>query len=149
MSQRPRFHLAFGVTDLDATRQFYVGAFGCRVGRSADRWIDFDLRGHQLSAHLLTADEVDHRADVATNLVDGDDVPARHFGLILPPDEWDALKARLVRYGARFLIEPRVRFEGEPGEQRTMFVLDPSGNAIEIKSFADDDDVFADSQTAR
>jgi extradiol dioxygenase family protein len=136
--ERPRFHLAFPVTDLAATRTFYEELLGCGVGRSAERWIDFDLRGHQISAHLV--DELDA---VGTNDVDGDGVPARHFGLILSLADWDALRERLSARGARFLIEPRTRFAGEAGEQRTMFVLDPSGNAIELKAFADDKMVFA------
>jgi extradiol dioxygenase family protein len=133
------FHLAFPVTDLAATRRFYVETLGCRVGREAERWIDFDLGGHQLSAHLVDALD----AEPATNAVDGDAVPTRHFGLILAPPEWQALAARLRAAGVRFVIEPHTRFAGEVGEQSTMFLRDPSGNALEFKAFADDAMIFA------
>src|SRR5690606_28546311 len=126
---RPRFHLAFPVRDLESTRRFYEGLLGARVGRSAERWIDFDLWGHQISAHVAPMDAV------PTDLVDGDDVPVRHFGLILPWDEWEALADRLRAQGVAFLIEPHVRFRGQPGEQATLFVQDPSGNALEFKAF--------------
>jgi extradiol dioxygenase family protein len=132
------FHLAFPVTDITATRRFYVETLGCRVGREAERWIDFDLGGHQISAHL-----VERIVGSATNEVDGDAVPARHFGLILTPTEWQALAARLRAAGIRFVIEPHTRFAGEVGEQSTMFLLDPSGNALEFKAFADDAMIFA------
>jgi len=136
---RPRFHLAFPVRDIAATRAFYCDLLGARVGRSAERWIDFDFWGHQISAHL-----VDRRANpVPTNPVDGDQVPARHFGVILPLDEWHTLLPKLGTAGVRFLIEPHIRFQGEVGEQATAFVLDPSDNAVELKSFRDDADVFA------
>ena len=110
---RPRFHLAFAVTDLDATRHFYEGVLGARVGRTDDRWIDFDFWDHQISAHLV--DEAHQRA--ATNAVDGDQVPTRHFGIILEWEEWEALGARLRDARIPFLVEPRTRFEGEVGEQ--------------------------------
>ena len=132
------FHLAFPVTDLAATRRFYVETLGCRVGREAERWIDFDLGGHQISAH-----QVARIVGTATNEVDGDAVPARHFGLILTMPEWDALAARLRAAGVAFVIEPHVRFKGEVGEQATMFFLDPSGNALEFKAFRRPDEVFA------
>ncbi len=135
---RPRFHLAFPVHDLEAARGFYAGLLGCGVGRESRRWIDFDFHGHQITAHL-----VDDDRPSAANPVDGDRVPARHFGLILGRDEWDALAARLTAAGVPFLIEPRVRFRGRPGEQATMFVTDPSGNALEFKSFADEAAIFA------
>ena len=136
--QRPRFHLAFPVTDLGAARAFYVDLLGARLGRTDARWIDLDFYGHQLSAHLVDAD-----ADAsATNAVDGDAIPVRHFGVILDLPDWRALADRLRAAGVAFLLEPKVRFEGEPGEQATMFVRDPSGNAIEFKAFADDADVF-------
>ncbi|MGE0788735.1 MAG: VOC family protein [Sandaracinaceae bacterium] len=138
-AQRP-FHLAFPVTDLAATERFYVDLLGCRVGRRDARWIDFDLGGHQISAHLI--DDGDRHA-AETNAVDGDDVPARHFGLVLPWDEWEALGATLRERGVSFLIEPRVRFVGQPGEQGTFFLRDPSGNAIEMKSFKDLGRLFA------
>ncbi len=135
----PAFHLAFPVLDIEATRRFYVDVLGCRVGRSAERWIDFDFAGHQLSAHRVDAGD----GAVSTNLVDGDNVPARHFGLILEWSAWHALRDRLLASGQSFLIEPHVRFRGEVGEQSTMFLLDPSGNALEFKSFRDPSRVFA------
>ena len=133
------FHLAFPVRDLDATERFYVDVLQCRVGRRAERWIDFDLRGHQISAHLVDGD-----GDAASaNEVDGDSVPVRHFGLVLEWDEWLGTCERLDALGVRPFIGPRVRFEGEPGEQGTVFVRDPSGNAIELKSFKDMSKLFA------
>jgi extradiol dioxygenase family protein len=135
---RPRFHLAFPVDDLAAARRFYGEVLGCAEGRSADRWVDFDLYGHQLVAHLV--DGVRH---VAENPVDGDDVPVPHFGVLLDPQQWAALADRLRRAGTTFVIEPHTRFAGERGEQSTMFVLDPAGNALEFKAFADDSMVFA------
>ena len=135
---RPRFHLAFPVRDLVEARAFYGGLLGCPEGRSAADWIDFDFHGHQIVAHL--APEI---AGAATSLVDGEAVPVRHFGVILEPDAWQALADRLVAAGTRFLIEPQTRFAGQPGEQRTMFFEDPSGNALEFKAFADDGQIFA------
>ena len=135
----PRFHLAFPVRDLAEARAFYGGLLGCPEGRSSDEWVDFDFRGHQIVAHLAP-DEAGHRA---TNPVDGEDVPVRHFGVILTLPEWEALAERLKGAGIRFVIEPQVRFKGQPGEQATMFFLDPSGNALEFKAFADDRMVFA------
>jgi hypothetical protein len=132
------FHLAFPVRDLEATRAFYVDVLGCRVGREAARWIDFDFYGHQLSAHL-----VDDMEATSTNEVDGDAVPARHFGAVLPWDDFLAAEKRLTARATDFLIAPRIRFEGEPGEQATLFLLDPSGNAIELKSFKDPARLFA------
>jgi len=138
-SNGPLFHLAFPVVDLDATRVFYRDVLGCGEGRSAETWVDFDFYGHQISAHLRPSE-----AQMAkTNPVDGDDVPVRHFGLILHWDEWHSFENRLRSKGVRFLIEPHIRFKGEVGEQATMFFLDPSGNAIEIKSFKDLGQVFA------
>jgi extradiol dioxygenase family protein len=139
MSERPRFHLAFPVTDLPATERFFVDLFGCRIGRTDERWIDFDFYGHQLTAHLVEVSA--HPA--STNPVDGDAIPASHFGLILPWAEWHALRDHLQERGAVFLLEPKIRFAGEVGEQATMFLRDPSGNAIELKSFRDDASVFA------
>jgi extradiol dioxygenase family protein len=133
------FHLAFPVDDLEATRRFYVDVLGCHPGRTSDRWIDFDFFGHQITAHLVTAGG----ESTAHNAVDGDRVPVRHFGVILTRGDWDALAARLRDIGTDFLIEPRIRFRGEPGEQATLFLLDPSGNALEFKSFADDAGIFA------
>lgn len=135
---RPRFHLAFPVHDLEAARAFYAGLLGCPVGRESSRWIDFDFHGHQITAHLVAS--LEHEA---ANPVDGDRVPARHFGLILERPEWDALAARLRDAGTPFLIEPRVRFAGRPGEQATLFIRDPSGNALEFKSFANEGQIFS------
>jgi uncharacterized protein len=135
---RPRFHLAFPVTSLADARAFYGELLGCAEGRSADDWVDFDFHGHQIVAHLAPGE-----AAAATNVVDGEDVPVRHFGLILELDDWKALAARLQGAGARFIIEPQTRFVGEPGEQATMFMADPSGNALEFKAFADEAMIFA------
>jgi extradiol dioxygenase family protein len=135
---RPRFHLAFPVRDLDEARAFYGGMLGCPEGRSAADWVDFDLHGHQIVAHLAP-EEVAPRS----NLVDGEAVPVRHFGLILTPDAWRALAQRLAENDARFLIQPTTRFAGQAGEQSTLFVTDPSGNALEFKAFADESQVFA------
>jgi len=135
---RPRFHLAFPVHDLAAARAFYGGVLGCPEGRSAEDWVDFDLLGHQIVAHLAPVE-----APSATHAVDGENVPVRHFGVIMAPDDWRDMAGRLEAAGTRFLIEPQTRFKGEAGEQSTMFVLDPSGNALEFKAFADDAQVFA------
>jgi uncharacterized protein len=135
---RPRFHLAFPVHDLEKARSFYAGLLGCGVGRESSRWIDFDFHGHQITAHLAETG-----GEAGANAVDGDRVPVRHFGLILARTDWDALARRLQQAGATFLIEPRVRFRGRPGEQATMFIRDPSGNALEFKSFADEAAIFA------
>ena len=133
------FHLAFPVDDLAAARAFYGGLLQCPEGRSSDSWIDFDLRGHQIVAHL--APEVVRRK--ASNPVDGEHVPVPHFGIVLPMDEWNALAERLADAGCEFVIEPNVRFEGQPGEQATMFFLDPAGNALEFKAMADPANLFA------
>jgi extradiol dioxygenase family protein len=135
---RPRFHLAFPVKSLAEARTFYGGLLGCPEGRSADDWVDFDLHGHQIVAHLAPGE-----AATATNAVDGEDVPVRHFGLILEPDDWTALAARLTAGGADFIIAPQTRFAGAPGEQSTLFIRDPSGNALEFKAFADEAMIFA------
>ena len=135
------FHLAFPVDDLASARRFYGELLGCPEGRSADHWVDFDLHGHQIVAHLAP-DAVRARA---TNPVDGDNVPVPHFGLILQMDEWKALAERLQAAGTQFVIEPTVRFEGQPGEQATMFFLDPAGNALEFKAMADPAKLFATS----
>lgn len=132
------FHLAFPVNDLEAARHFYGGLLGCPEGRSSDEWIDFNFHGHQIVAHL--APEECGRA--ATNAVDGHGVPVRHFGLVLGMEDWKALADRL-RGQVDFVIEPYIRFKGEPGEQATMFFRDPSGNAIELKAFADMSKLFA------
>nr|WKN39531.1 VOC family protein [Tunicatimonas sp. TK19036] len=133
------FHLAFPVSSLIDTRQFYEELLGCSVGRTSERWIDFNFYGHQITAHLKP-DEV---KAAQTNNVDGDQVPVRHFGAILEWDTWEALSERLKEAGIDFIIEPHVRFKGEVGEQATMFFLDPSGNALEFKSFKDQSQIFA------
>lgn len=135
----PPFHLAFPVDDLAAARRFYGGLLQCPEGRSADDWIDFNLHGHQIVAHL--AANAPRRQ--SSNVVDGEDVPVPHFGLVLPIDEWRALAERLVEAGVAFVIPPTVRFEGQPGEQATMFLLDPAGNALEFKAMAKPDNLFA------
>jgi len=139
VTQRPRFHLAFPVRNLAEARAFYGGLLGCPEGRSADDWVDFDFFGHQIVAHLSPGSTPDN----AHNRVDGDAVPVRHFGVILAPPEWRQLAGNLRERGVKFLIGPTTRFQGEPGEQATMFFEDPSGNALEIKSFADDSMVFS------
>ena len=137
MSLRP-FHLAFPVHDLAAARGFYGTLIGCAEGRSSDQWVDFDFYGHQIVAHLAPG-----TGSAAHNPVDGHDVPVPHFGLVLTMADWRALADRLVAAGTRFIIEPTLRFRGEPGEQATMFLTDPSGNALEFKAFADDAALFA------
>ena len=139
----PPFHLAFPVRDLSATRTFYVETLGCQVGRESERWIDFDFFGHQITAHLVPGEDT----PTAWNPVDGDQVPARHFGAILPWEEWHALADRLRAQGLRFRIPPRIRFAGQVGEQATMFFDDPSANAIELKSFKDPAQIFARTAT--
>jgi extradiol dioxygenase family protein len=134
------FHLAIPVHDLAAARAFYGGLFGCREGRSSAQWVDFDLYGHQLVAHL----DASARPHVAThNAVDGHDVPVPHFGVVLAWDDWHALAARLKAAGQRFEIAPHIRFEGQVGEQATFFLYDPSGNALEFKAFQDPSQLFA------
>ncbi len=135
----PPFHLAFPVDDLAAARRFYGELLGCPEGRSADEWVDFDLHGHQIVAHL-SPEAVRARA---TNPVDGEDVPVPHFGLVLPMADWKQLAERLQSAGIQFVIPPTVRFEGQPGEQATMFLLDPAGNALEFKAMADPAKLFA------
>jgi extradiol dioxygenase family protein len=137
----PPFHLAFPVHDLDEARAFYGGLLGCPEGRSASRWIDFDFFGHQIVTHL--ADGMVPRRH--SNPVDGHDVPVPHFGAVLGMEEWQALAARLTAAGTEFVIEPTVRFAGQPGEQATMFFLDPSGNALEFKAMRDPAKLFATS----
>jgi extradiol dioxygenase family protein len=136
------FHLAFPVHDLAAAREFYGTLLGCPEGRSAETWIDFNLFGHQIVAHYKPRPE--QAPDPAhRNPVDGHDVPVPHFGVVLTMPQWDALAARLAGQGVRFVIEPHIRFRGQVGEQATMFFLDPSGNALEFKAFADMSQVFA------
>ena len=133
------FHLAFPVHDLALARDFYGSVLGCPEGRSSPEWVDFNFYGHQIVAHLAPGE----CGAAATNAVDGHGVPVRHFGIVLPMADWEALSQRLTGLGVKFVIEPYIRFKGEPGEQATMFFLDPSGNAIEIKAFADIGMLFA------
>ncbi len=135
----PLFHLAFPVTDLQVARDFYGKLLGCSEGRSSRDWVDFNFYGHQIVAHLAPQ-EAGHRS---TSAVDGHNVPVRHFGVILPMDEWHRLADKLTKAGVEFVIVPHVRFKGQPGEQATMFFLDPSGNALEFKAFEDMSQVFA------
>jgi extradiol dioxygenase family protein len=138
MSLHP-FHLAFPVDDLAEARRFYGELLGCPEGRSADHWVDFDLKGHQIVAHLAP-EAVRGRA---INPVDGEDVPVPHFGLVLPMDEWKRLAEKLEGAEVDFVIPPTIRFAGQPGEQATMFLLDPAGNALEFKAMADPASLFA------
>jgi extradiol dioxygenase family protein len=139
MPELPPFHLAFPVHSLEEARAFYGGLLGCPEGRSSDTWVDFDFRGHQIVAHLAPEEL---RAS-AEHDVDGDAVPVRHFGLVLSMTDWEALAEKLRAAGTAFVIEPHVRFRGQAGEQATMFLLDPSGNALEFKAFADRSRLFA------
>lgn len=137
-SSLPRFHLAIPVDDLTAARHFYGEVLGLAQGRSADTWVDWNLHGHQLVTHLAPG-----RAERIANPVDGHDVPVPHFGLLLQVAQFRRLADRLAAAGTEFVIAPYLRFEGQPGEQWTMFLLDPAGNALEFKAFADDSQVFA------
>jgi len=132
------FHLAFPVGDLSDARRFYLDTLGCTEGRSADDWVDFNFYGHQIVAHL----EPGYSVNVTANEVDGDAVPVRHFGIVLGMEEWHTLAEKLKSSDVEFIIEPHVRFEGKPGEQATMFIRDPSGNALEFKAFADMSQLF-------
>lgn len=131
------FHLAFPMRDKTETREFYTRILGCTVGREADRWIDFDFFGHQISAHMAEEEEA-----VETNDVEGVQVPARHFGIVVDGSTWEALAERCSKAGVRFLVGPQTRFRGKIGEQRTFFILDPAGNALEFKHFPDPTHVF-------
>ncbi len=131
MSLAP-FHLAIPVTDLQETRRFYNSILGCSEGRSSEQWVDINLYGHQLVLHMVAEKPQAHK-----NPVDGKSVPVPHFGVVLPMDEWKTLADRLKSQGISFEIEPYIRFEGQPGEQATMFFRDPSGNALEFKAFKD------------
>jgi len=135
----PLFHLAFPVNDLGEARQFYGGLLGCPEGRSDTEWIDFDFFGHQIVAYLAPQEA----GRSGTSGVDGDEVPVRHFGLVLPMVEWEKMRDKLTQAGIKFIIEPQMRFEGTIGEQAAMFFLDPSGNAIEFKAFKDPARLFA------
>ena len=139
MSALRPFHLAIPVHDIDSTRAFYVETLGCAVGRASAHWIDFNFFGHQLSAHVRP----EELSQVCTNPVDGKDVPVRHFGIVLGWDDWQVLSEKLRDKGITFLIEPTLRFKGLVGEQATMFILDPSGNALEFKAFRDVRQLFA------
>lgn len=132
------FHLAAPIRDKEETRDFYTSMLGCTVGREADHWIDFDFFGHQVSFHVCREEE-----NLATNDVDGKSVPVRHFGAVLPWTDWHGLRDRLVAAGTDFVIDPYIRFKGETGEQATMFFYDPSGNALEFKSFKDPNQLYA------
>ena len=138
-SSTPLFHLAFPVADLEATRAFYTEVLGCSTGRSSEHWIDFNFFGHQVVAHL----KPEEAGSAHTNEVDGDKVPVKHFGVILEWKAWHEFAERLKGHNIEFIIEPHIRFKGEVGEQATMFFLDPSGNALEFKSFKDPTQVFA------
>ena len=133
------FHLAFPVIDLTSTRAFYADFLGCAVGRESEHWIDFDFHGHQITAHL----DSQMQSDTSNNLVDGKHVPVRHFGVILEWADWQRLAERFRQAKVDFVIEPCIRFKGEPGEQATLFIIDPSGNHLEFKSFRDMSRVFA------
>lgn len=142
MTKLTPFHHAFPVDDLEAARRFYGELLGCPEGRSSDKWIDFDLFGHQIVAHRIDG-LPPRKARGGDNPVDGHQVPVPHFGVVLEPDAWNALAFRLKAHGVQFVIEPYTRFKGEPGEQSTMFLLDPAGNALEFKAFADMGQLFA------
>lgn len=133
------FHLAFPIRDIEETRVFYQNLLGCEIGRSTEKWIDFNFFGHQLSAHV----KPEELAQAKANQVDGKNVPVRHFGVVLKWEDWQALAAKLKDHQLQFIIEPYIRFKGEVGEQATMFFLDPSGNALEFKAFQDPDQIFA------
>jgi uncharacterized protein len=139
MSALQPFHLAFPVDNLDQARAFYGALLGCPEGRSAPEWVDFDFFGHQIVAHVSPG-EAGHRN---TSAVDGEDVPVRHFGVVLTMPQWEALAAKLRAADTQFVIEPQIRFQGKTGEQATMFLLDPSGNALEFKAFKDIGQLFA------
>lgn len=142
MNELRPFHIAFPVRDLQEARRFYGGILGCPEGRSAGTWVDFNFYGHQIVAHYKPiADNISTRAHY--NPVDGHDVPVPHFGIILTMDNWKLLRDRLIEAEIEFVVEPHIRFEGESGEQATMFLLDPSGNALEFKAFNDLSQLFA------
>ena len=136
LNLRP-FHLAFPVKNLEDTKKWYCDVLGCTLGRESDDWVDFNFYGHQVVAHLSSNFNVNQ-----TNEVDGEQVPIRHFGVILTSHNWDKLRDRLESKGIEFMIQPNVRFKNSPGEQKTMFVSDPSGNALEFKSFENDSMIF-------
>jgi len=131
------FHLAFPVRDIEEAEKWYTNIIGCTTGRKSDNWIDFNFFGHQIVAHLANPNE-----DIQTNEVDNDNVPCRHFGIILTPEQWQELIAHLESKNINFQIKPHTRFKGNPGEQHTMFIKDPSGNFLEFKAFEDDSTIF-------
>ena len=133
------FHLAFPIKDIEITKSFYSKFLGCEIGREDKRWVDFNFFGHQLSAHV----KPDELKLATKNAVDGKEVPVRHFGVVLGWDEWHELSKKLKKLKVEFIIDPYIRFKGEVGEQATMFFLDPSGNALEFKSFKDSSQIFA------
>jgi extradiol dioxygenase family protein len=138
MSQLRPFHLAIPVNDLKETRNFYTTVLGCKEGRSSNHWVDLDFFGHQLVLHMADKQQEQH-----SNPVDGHDVPVPHFGVVLTPDDWETLAERLKQHKVKFIVEPYTRFKGEPGEQSTLFFLDPSGNALEFKAFQNLNQLFA------
>ena len=133
------FHLAFPIKDIEETKRFYKNVLGCEIGRESDAWVDFNFFGHQLSAHL----KPEELTNTKKNKVDGKSVPVRHFGVVLDWKDWHSLSKKLQSLKIKFIIDPYIRFEGEVGEQATMFFLDPSGNALEFKSFKDSNQLFA------
>lgn len=133
------FHLAIPVRDIESTRRFYTGILGCSVGRSCETWIDIDFFGHQLSAHV----QPDELAPANTNTVDGEEIPVRHFGIILDRESWEILKQNLDKHSVDFIVKPVIRFKGKAGEQATLFIRDPSGNVLEFKAFSSDQQLFA------
>ena len=133
------FHLAFPIKDIEETKRFYKNILGCEIGRESDAWVDFNFFGDQVSAHL----KPDELTNTKKNKVDGKSVPVRHFGVVLDWEDWHYLSKKLKALKIKFIIDPYIRFEGEVGEQATMFFLDPSGNALEFKSFKDSNQLFA------
>ena len=133
------FHLAFPIKDIEETKKFYKSILGCKIGRESDAWVDFNFFGHQVSAHL----KPEELSNAKKNKVDGKNVPVRHFGVVLDWKEWHSLSKKLQKLKIKFIIDPYIRFKGEVGEQATMFFLDPSGNALEFKSFKDPKQLFS------
>jgi len=140
MKKLPPFHVAIPVHDVQLARAFYRDVIGCPEGRSDEKWVDFDLYGHQFVIHHKPKNEAE---ETHTNAVDGHQVPVPHYGVVLEWEDWEALAAKLKAHGMQFVIEPYIRFEGQPGEQATMFFLDPCGNALEFKAFKDLSQMFA------
>ena len=138
MKNMQPFHLAFPVNDITEAKNWYTKVLGCSLGRESERWIDFNFFGHQISAHLDPSESFSS----GTNDVDGDNIPVRHFGLILDWNEWQELSKKLISENIKFIVKPQIRFEGRVGEQATMFLSDPSGNVLEFKSFRDPNDIF-------